>query len=286
MSEVRKNGFQDRKKRELIADFVYWLGGAIIAILLGALVLLTVLFAQILGWGCALLISLFFAELLLMFAYSHPGGAYLEKAELLPFFSDLPLRSIGEYIKKSIYGVAALMGIVLFSLACPDILKFCISQSNAQLAPYYIVEMFLLYFAYVLITKRIVSLFSASHTYRYEKIRADIMFCHNGEEDPSSQEAFAAQKEALEKELAKIKNQVDKAKRDNCFFICLFILLSFAAFFLHVYCLSRFYFNLPGQVGLIFFIIFALVYIALSLVLDRKFSSPKTGRETDRASRN
>ncbi len=132
MSEVRENDIKAQKKREFIAYLVYLVGGSVIIGLIGALILLTVLFAQILGWGCALLIALFFAELLLMFAYSHPGGAYLEKAELLPFFSELPLRRIGDNIKKAIYAVTALMGIVLFGLACPDILKFCISQSNAH----------------------------------------------------------------------------------------------------------------------------------------------------------
>lgn len=131
MSEVRENDIKAQKKREFIAYLVYLVGGSVIIGLIGALILLTVLFAQILGWGCALLIALFFAELLLMFAYSHPGGAYLEKAELLPFFSELPLRRIGDNIKKAIYAVTALMGVVLFGLACPDILKFCISQSNA-----------------------------------------------------------------------------------------------------------------------------------------------------------
>ena len=144
MSEVRKNDFKAQKKRELIANLVYVVGSLVVIGLVGALILLTVLFAQILGWGCALLIALFFAELLLMFAYSHPGGAYLEKAELLPFFSELPLRCIGENIKKSIYAVAALTGVVLFGLACPDILKFCISQSNVHLVPYYVIEIFLL----------------------------------------------------------------------------------------------------------------------------------------------
>ena len=281
MSEVRKNDFKAQKKRELIANLVYVVGNLVVIGLVGALILLTVLFAQILGWGCALLIALFFAELLLMFAYSHPGGAYLEKAELLPFFSELPLRCIGENIKKSIYAVAALTGVVLFGLACPDILKFCISQSNVHLVPYYVIEIFLLYFIYVLITKRVVSLFSASHTYRYEKIRADIMFCHGGEGEASSQAAFASQKEALEKEFEKIKSQVEKAKRDNYFFICFFILLSFAAFFWHVYCLSTVYFSLPGQWGVVCFAVFALIYIAASLVLDKKFSSSKTGRETN-----
>lgn len=281
MSEVRENDIKAQKKREFIAYLVYLVGGSVIIGLIGALILLTVLFAQILGWGCALLIALFFAELLLMFAYSHPGGAYLEKAELLPFFSELPLRRIGDNIKKAIYAVTALMGVVLFGLACPDILKFCISQSNAHLVPYYVIEIFLLYFIYVLITKRVVSLFSASHTYRYEKIRADIMFCHGGEGELSSREAFVSQKEALEKELEKIKNQVEKAKRDNYFFICFFILLSFAAFFWHVYCLSAIYFSLPGHWGVVCFVIFALIYIAISLALDRKFSSVYTGRETD-----
>lgn len=283
MSQVKESDSKAKKKYNFVAHLLYWLGWGGLVALVATLVLLTVLFAQILGWGCALLLALFFSELLLMFAYSHPGGAYLEKAELLPFFSGLPLRLIGENIKKSIYIVTALMGVVLFGLACPDILKFCISQSNSQLAPYYVIEIFLLYFIYVLLTKRIVSLFSASHTYRYEKIRADIMFCNTQEGEASSQEAFTVQKEALESELAQIKSQVEEAKRYNYFFICLFILISFASFFLHVYCLSNFYFRLSEPWGVVCFFIFALAYMALSLVLDRKFSSARTSRERNLA---
>lgn len=280
VSNSKDNLSSLKKKREFIAGLVYWGGGLAIIGLIGALVLLTVLFAQILGWGCALLMALFFAELLLMFTYSHPMGAYLERAELLPLFSELPLRRIGENIKKAIYAVTALMGLVLFGLACPDILKFCVAKSNAELAPYYVIEIFLLYFIYALMTKRVVSLFSASHTWRYEKIRADIMFCSAREQDPTAQEAFLVQKEALEKELEQIKQQVEAAKRSNYLFISLFILLSFAAFFLHVYCLSRFYFCLPGRWGLACFIIFALLYIILSLILDGKFGSAEASRET------
>ena len=279
MGNFKDDLTSSKKKRETVAGLVYWLGGMASIALTGGLILLAILFAQILGWGCALLITLFFAELLLMFTYSHPLGAYMEKAELLPLFSELPIRRIGEGIKKAIYAVTAVMGIVLFGLACPDILKFCITESNAELAPYYVVEIFLLYFIYVLMTKRVVALFSASHTLRYEKIRADIMFCSSREQDPASQEAFKVQKAALEKELEKIKEQVEAAKRSNYFFICLFILLSFAAFFLHVYCLSKLYFHLPGSWGVVCLIIFSLVYIVLSLVLDKKFSSSEIGRE-------
>ena len=55
MSEVRENDIKAQKKREFIAYLVYLVGGSVIIGLIGALILLTVLFAQILGWGCALL---------------------------------------------------------------------------------------------------------------------------------------------------------------------------------------------------------------------------------------
>ncbi|MGM9999638.1 MAG: hypothetical protein ACI38Q_09675 [Candidatus Bruticola sp.] len=278
--ECSKDGNSSlQKKRKIIASLVWWFGGAAVVAMLGGLILLTVLFAQIIGWECALLMSLFFAELLLMFTYSHPLGAYMEKAELLPLLSELPLKKIGEVIKQSIYVVTALMGVVLLGLACPDIIKFCVPESRLYLAPFYVIELFLLYFIYAVLTKRVVSLFSASHTFRYEKIRADIMFCSSRNDDPSSRESFKVQKEALEKELEKIKIQVEEVKRSNYCFICIFILVSFAAFFMHVYLLSSFYFVLPNYWGLVCFVIFSLIYMSFSLILDKKFSHSENGRE-------
>ncbi|MGM9992616.1 MAG: hypothetical protein ACI376_07220 [Candidatus Bruticola sp.] len=261
-----------QKKREIIALMVWLFGGIVLVATLSGLTLMTVLFAQIIGWGGALLISLFFAELLLMFTYSHPLGAYMEKAELLPLLGELPLKNIGGIIKQSIYAITVLMGIVLLGLTCPDIIKFCVPANRLDLVPFYVIELFLLYFIYAVLTKRAVSLFSASHTLRYEKIRADILFCSSRGDDPASREAFQVQKEALEEELEKIKIQVEKVKQSNYWFICIFILVSFAAFFLHVYLLSSFYFTLPSCWGLTCFIVLSLIYISLSLVLDNKFS--------------
>ena len=242
----------------------FLVGGLLLAIAAGA-GLLALLFSQILGWGCASVVSLFFTEVLLLFLYSHPLGAYLDKAEILPYLAGWPLRQIGETLRYSIYVITAALGLVLFGWACPDILKFCVPSYRPELGPYYMGEIILLYFIYTLMIKRVVNLFTASHTLRYELIRSDLLFI--AQHSPAESESRRHQQQALEEELAKIRRQVQTVRQRNYLFAAVFVLFSFVALFIHAYCLSYVYFQHPW--GLPLFITLSALYIISCLALHR-----------------